>query len=63
MKSEIRCQMPLEDGETSCYIEFKNDQMDEEKFKKTLREEQGIYFNVNILPSSPNKRVSSIFKF
>jgi hypothetical protein len=30
--------MPMEDGETQCLIEFNNYQVDEESFKKTMRE-------------------------
>ena len=41
-----------------CIIEMDDNKLDDEDFRRSLREDQGIYFDVNVFPSSPRKVIS-----
>ena len=57
VKREFLYSKPQADGKNS-YYEFDNKKLDNEFFKRTLREEKGIFFDVNVLPTSPRKAKS-----
>mmetsp|Transcript_22990 Transcript_22990/g.35511 ORF Transcript_22990/g.35511 Transcript_22990/m.35511 type:complete len:84 (+) Transcript_22990:658-909(+) len=54
MKSEFFYIKPAEDGENCCHA-FDSIKLSNEKFKQELREKEGIFFDVNVSPSSPRK--------
>jgi hypothetical protein len=58
VRNQIRHMQPNSDG-LSCAVQYDNGQLMDEKFKQTLRENEGIYFDINISPNSPVKIAGS----
>tara|TARA_B110000285_G_C14993733_1_gene547699 strand:+ start:436 stop:702 length:267 start_codon:yes stop_codon:yes gene_type:complete len=54
IKNQIMFLKPTNDGQ-SCAIEYDESKLGDEKFKRDLREKQGIFFDVNVSPESPRK--------
>lgn len=55
LKNKLCSKLPNPDGD---YIYEVSKKLENEEFKRTLREQQGIYFDVNVYPSSPKKVIS-----
>lgn len=54
LKNEIGYYMPNSDG-TSCAYEIDHSVLENPIFKRDLRENQGIFFDLSVSPNSPMK--------
>ena len=63
LKNKIMFLKPTNDGQ-SCAVQYDQTKLGDENFKRDLRENQGIFFNVNVSPESPRKsNINSVNKY